>query len=167
MPVVSVDPNHYEHFELKSAPPDGFVTLRPLPFGIKLARRSKATRMMMRQQPVKSRQQAQNQESVFELESHDEWAVAFDFSYCIGEHNLEMAEGQPFDFSNEKNARMAVKQLDPKVGAEIERLITSLNEDEDEEMMEDFMRRHDTLLEEPDDSLNTGGNVAPIGTAQT
>lgn len=155
MPVVSINPQEYEKFELKTAPPDGFVMLRPLPYGMKLSRRSKATKMMMRSQPATSRKQAQQQESVFELESMDEWAVAHDFAYCIGEHNLETAPGQLVDFST--NPIMTLKLLDPKVGSEIEQLIDSLNNDEDEEAFEDFLKRQGMS------STNETDKLSPVG----
>lgn len=141
MPVVTVDPSDYERFELKTAPPDGYVMLRPLPYGMKLSRRSKATKMMMRQSGTTAKGQAQG-EQVFEVESMDEWAVAFDFAYCIGEHNLQSRDGKVIDFS--QNTIMKIKMLSPKVGTEIERYIDQLNNDEDEESVEDFLRRSDT-----------------------
>jgi hypothetical protein len=163
MPVVTVDPESYERYELNSAPADesdptdeqGYVFLRPLPYGMKLSRRSKATKMMMRSQPATSRKQAQQQEQTFEIESMDEWAVAFDFAYCIGEHNLKAGDGKLIDFG--KNTHMKIKMLDPKVGTEIEMLIDNLNNAEDEESMEDFLKRRDTLsLAETDSSEKDG-----------
>lgn len=143
MPKVTVDPTEYQKKELKSAPPDGYVMLRALPYGQKLSRRSKATRMMMRSQapqPGKAGRGAQPADQVFELESMDEWAVAHDFAYCIGEHNLEDSAGQLLDFSN----ALTLKLLDPKVGSEIERLIDELNNEEGEESLEDFLARSTT-----------------------
>lgn len=140
MPKVTIDPGEYERFELKSAPPDGYVMLRPLPYGQKLSRRSKATKMMMRSQapqPGKGGRGAPQPDQVFELESMDEWAVAHDFAYCIGEHNLEDSNGNTLDFSN----ALTLKLLDPKVGSEIERLIDELNNEEGEETLEDFVAR--------------------------
>lgn len=163
MPIVTVDPEQYERFELKTAPADpndpndenGYVMLRPLPYGMKLSRRSKATRMMMRSQPAQSRKQAQSQEQVFEVESMDEWAVAFDFQYCIGEHNLKARDGKLIDFQT--NTHMKIKMLDPKVGTEIERLIDALNNDEDEESLEDFLRRSGTSSTDETSSSETAG----------
>lgn len=155
-PIVTVDPKEYERFELKTAPPDGYVYLRPLPYGMKLSRRSKATRMMMRSQPAQSRKQAQAQEQVFEVESMDEWAVAFDFQYCIGEHNLQNARGDLIDFSQKTN--LVIKLLDPKVGSEIERLIDTLNNDEDEETLEDFLKQQSTSSSEEETQSETDGN---------
>lgn len=150
MPIVTVNPEEYERFELKTAPPDGYVMLRPLPYGMKLSRRSKATKMMMRSQPTQPQDRRQKgapaQEQVFEVESMDEWAVAFDFAYCIGEHNLQSRDGSLIDFGKQTN--MKIKMLDPKVGTEIERLIDALNNDEDEESLEDFLKRQGTSSSE-------------------
>lgn len=154
-PIVTVDPAEYERFELKTAPPDGYVMLRPLPYGMKLSRRSKATRMMMRQSGTTGKNQPQG-EQVFEVESMDEWAVAFDFAYCIGDHNLQNRDGTTIDFS--KNTVMKIKMLSPKVGSEIERAIDTLNNDEDEESVEDFLKRQDTSSLEEVPSLEPDGN---------
>lgn len=163
MPIVTVDPNEYQRFELKSAPADsndpndeqGYVMLRPLPYGMKLSRRSKATKMMMRSQPAQSRKQASQQESVFEVESMDEWAVAFDFQYCIGDHNLKARDNQLIDFA--KNTHMKIKMLDPRVGSEIEQLIDTLNNAEDEESIEDFLKRRDTSFGDEMNSSDSDG----------
>lgn len=156
MPIVTVDPNEYERFELKSAPPDGYVMLRPLPYGMKLERRSKSMKTMMRSQPVKSRKQAMEQDNVLELDSQDEWAVAFDFSYCIGEHNLQNADGTLVDFASK--GALWRKSLNPRVGSEIERLIDDLNNDEDDETLEDFLKRSATSSGDEQNLSTVGGN---------
>ena len=139
MPKVTVDPESYDRFDLASAPPDGYVMLRPLPYGIKLARRSKATKMMMRSKGGNTPKQAQDQDQIFELGTEDEWAAAHDFQYCIGEHNLQNADGTLIDF--QRNTQMAIKMLDPRVGSEIERLIDKINNEEGDESLEDFLKR--------------------------
>jgi hypothetical protein len=127
--------------------------LRPLPYGMKLSRRSKATKMMMRSKPVQNRKQAQEQDQVFELESHDEWAMAHDFAYCIGTHNLQNPDGSLIDFTRP----MSLKMLDPRVGSEIETLIDKLNNDDDEEAFEDFLLRSNTPSTAEVDSSKTDG----------
>lgn len=164
MPVVTVDPDAYERFELSTAPADpdnpndeaGYVYLRPLPYGMKLSRRSNATKMSMRAQPAQNRKQAQSQEQVFEVATMDEWAVAFDFAYCIGEHNLTDAKGNKIDF--QQHTHMKIKMLNPKVGTEIETLIDNLNNGEDEESFEDFLRRQNTSSSEETNSSSQDGN---------
>lgn len=163
MPKVTVDPAKYERFELKSAPADpndpndedGFVMLRPLPYGLKLARRSKATRMMMRSQAAPNSKLQKDQDQVFELESHDEVAAHFDFAYCVGDHNLTDNNGQKLNFTSP----MTLKSLDPKVGSEIEKLIDDMNNSEDEESLEDFLARSTSSLEDDTSMLEPDGNV--------
>jgi hypothetical protein len=155
MPVVTINPEQYERFDLVTAPPDGFVMLRPLPYGMKLARRSKAVRTMMRSKPVQSRKEALEQDQVFELATEDEWAAAHDFAYCIGDHNLESAPGQLIDF--QRNTAFAIKMLNPRVGTEIEQLIDKLNNNEDEESLEDFLKRQNTLSPDGPTELSMAG----------
>jgi len=161
MPVVTIDPAASERFELKSAPADpndpndesGFIVLRPLPYGMKLTRRDKATKMMMRSNPAQAKKA--QAESTVELESQTEWAVAFDFANCIIDHNLTDQNQRKLDFSRP----LDLKLLNPKVGSEIERLINSLNEDEDELMLEDFtMRSNTSLTDEGKNSTASDGS---------
>src|SRR6266404_5962383 len=153
MPVVTVDETEYTRHDLSTAPPDGFVMLRPLPYGMKLSRRSKATKMMMRSKPVANRQQAQTQDQVIELESHDEWAVQYDFAYCIGEHNLQNPDQTLVDFTKP----MAIKMLDPRVGTEIEMLIDKINNTEDEESLADFLQLANQSSGDLTNELNMDG----------
>jgi hypothetical protein len=56
MPVVTINPDHYDRAELKSAPKDptiegdedGYIMLRPLPYGEKQKIRDRSTKMFMR-----------------------------------------------------------------------------------------------------------------------
>jgi hypothetical protein len=159
MPVVTVDPSKYERYELKSAPADpndandvnGFVMLRPLPYGLKLTRRDKATKMQMRAKSD-GRGRATNQEQIIELDTLNEWATAFDFSYCIGDHNLKDSNGQLLNFADPKTVAMTLKSLNPKVGSEIEKYIGDLNEDEDEQAQEDFTTLAQDSSQAPSDT---------------
>lgn len=166
MPVVTVDPSDFVRRDLKSAP-DGFVMLRPLPYGMKLTRRDKATRMMMKAEAPKGGRGAA-EKSTIELETYSEWATLFDFAYCIGEHNLENSDGSLLDFTKP----LTLKFLNPKVGSELEKYINELNEDEDEESMEDFHQRLATSLEEPQiqfdsDSPEPPNEVTHVSLQQT
>jgi len=141
MPVVTIDPAAVERFELKTAPADpndptdenGWVQLRALPYGMKLTRRDKATKMSMRTERQEGKRPTEG-DVVTELQNYSEWLAQYDFAYCIVDHNLTDQNKQKLNFSN----AMSLKLLDPKVGSEIERLINSLNEEEDELMLEDF-----------------------------
>ncbi len=172
MPIVTIDPNASERFELKTAPADpndpndenGFVVLRPLPYGMKLTRRDKATRMMMRSQPTqKGKKAGGNEDATIELESYNEWAVAFDFSNCILDHNLTDQNKRKLDFSRP----MSIKLLNPKVGSEIEKLINDLNEDEDELMLDDFPQQSPSLSTDDLSLLSENGSDTSETTKET
>lgn len=154
MPVVTVDPNNSEKFPLKTAPKDpndpndedGWVQLRPLPYGKKLQRRDGMSKMSMKAQSKKG------DDGAIELQSFNDWAVGFDFAYCIVDHNLTDSNKVKLDFTKPMSRNL----LDPKVGSEIEKLINSLNEDEDEESLEDFLSRSNTSsMTESTDSSST------------
>lgn len=142
MPVGTIDPNKYERFELKTLKADpsvagdenGYVMLRPLPFGLKLERRDKATKMSMEAATGKGRSEDTQK---FELETLSKWSRAYDFKHCIGDHNITDVNGVKLDFGNP----MTLQLLDPKLGSELESLIDALNEDESEESLEDFIER--------------------------
>lgn len=140
MPVATVSTEPERH-ELKSLPGEGdaqgFVLVRPLPYGMVLDRRDKGTRMSMEQETQRGRKRSRRQNepetTKIELETLSSWINQHDFAYCIVDHNLQDKNGAKLDFANP----MTIKALDPKVGAEIERILSDLNEiEEDEE--EDF-----------------------------
>lgn len=136
---VTIDTNKWQRFDLKSAP-GGFVMLRPLPYSMVIERRDKGLKMRMIQQRQLRNQPQQQQEQVIDLESMGEWTTKFDFGYCIGDHNLADTNGTKLDFST-KQLMMTLKSLDPRVGGEIGRLIDTLNEGEDDEVLDDFLRQ--------------------------
>jgi len=145
MPVATVS-TEAKRYDLKSLPPldgeeGGFIMARPLPYGMVLERRDKGTRMSMEQEVQRGRGKnrkpgAEPEFQKIELETLSGWMAKHDFAYCILEHNLTDIRGTKLDFSNP----MAVSALDPKVGIEIDRILSELNEiDEDTEAgMEDF-----------------------------
>lgn len=161
MPVVTIDPNARERFELRTAPAAdendeaGWVELRALPYGMKLTRRDKATKMMMQTQSTQSKKSEVKSE--IELLSQTEWAVQFDFANCIIDHNLTDSGGRKLDFSRP----MDLKLLNPKVGSEIEKHINSLNEDEDELQVEDFLKPSSTLSTDAENELPDNGLNPP------
>lgn len=126
MPVATIDPTHFERETLESAPPDGFVMVRPLPYGLKLQRRQKATRMFMEANPNRGKQ-AEDEAQRFELETLNEWATLFDFKYCIGEHNLTDVNGNALDLGSP----LTLRSLNPRIGDELEAICRRYNGDED------------------------------------
>lgn len=155
MPVAAIDPNEYIRVDLKTCPPDGFVMLRPLPYGEKIKRRDKTSKMLMKTSQKsgsgRGRMNLQNLDAVMEFESAQEWAMQFDFAYCIGEHNLQNKDGSPMDFSKP----LGWKLLDPRIGDEIAEAIFAMNELEDEEDLEDFPRLSSTSLEARENGSGT------------
>jgi hypothetical protein len=153
MPNATIKHDEYEKYDLKTLP-GAYVMLRPLPFGQKLARRDRATQMSMEQKVERGRRGRKVAESdvqTIKLETLSEWSTLFDFSHCIGEHNLEDANGNKLDMGN----AMTLQILDPKVGSEIEALISNLNDDEDEESLEDFIERSTSSSENETTKLAT------------
>lgn len=150
MPVATINPEEYERFDLKSAPPDGYVMLRPLPYGMKLTRRDNASKMMMKAEAPKGGRGAVQQQTI-ELETLSEWATQYDFAYCVGEHNLTKTDGTNIDFTNP----LEFKMLNPRIGSEIERYINDLNEEEGEETLEDFLMRSSTSSEDGETPSST------------
>lgn len=149
MPVVTINPDKYERFELKTArkdptiegDEDGYVMLRPLPYGEKGKIRDKSTKMFMRTATQKRERgkmrTTREEDAVMEFETATELQNHLQFAYCIGEHNLLDHAHNLIDFTNP----MSLKLLDPKVGSELEILIDDLNLGEDEETFEDFQKR--------------------------
>jgi hypothetical protein len=144
--TVTTEP---ERFELKTLPAEddlegGYIVARPLPYGMVLDRRDKGTKMGMelevqqgsrRNNRRKSINQNEPETQKIELTTLSAWMANHDFAYCIVDHNLATKDGQKLDFHNP----LHVQALDPKVGIEIDRILSELNEpEEDEETLEDF-----------------------------
>lgn len=148
MPIATINPNHFEKFELTTAPPDpnipgdenGFVMLRPLPYGLILERQDKTMRMRMKTnagRPQDRKRKGEDNSPDIDMQTLHAAGQMFDFAYCIGGHNLTDGSGELLDFTN----AMVFKILDPKIAQEIESLIDDLNNPEGTESAEDFIRR--------------------------
>jgi len=151
MPRATISTDFGERIPLETLE-GGFVRLRPLPYGMKLERRDKASKMYMEWSNRDSRSSKQNvkMEDVDKLSIDflNKWAAAYDFAYCIGEHNLEDDNGHPLDFSNP----LTIDALDPRVGSELERLIGKINGEDDD--LEGFTGSRSSSSEET--TLHTG-----------
>lgn len=144
MPVGTIDTSKYTRYDLKTLPPTdsedgGYIMARPLPYGMKLSRRDKATRMSM-EQAVGRPGQKNAQVSKIEIDTLSELSAQHDFAYCIGDHNITDENGNKLDFSNP----MVLKSLDPRLGSEIERILADINGDDDELYAEDFTNQSTT-----------------------
>jgi len=111
--------------ELESAPPDGYVMLKQLPYFDLLERRDKVTRLSMESSG------ADDGDGKLIMETMQQWARAFDFRNCIVDHNLSI-NGAKIDFTKSESLR----SISPAVGKEIEALIDELNGEADQN--EDF-----------------------------
>jgi len=140
--TVTTEP---QRFDLKSLPAKdgeegGFIVARPLPYGMVLERRDRGTEMGMELEVQRGRRkkrsihQDEPETQKIELKTLSGWMANHDFAYCIVDHNLTDKNGAKLDFTN----ALAVKMLDPKVGIEIDRILTELNEPEETEDDEDF-----------------------------
>ena len=131
-----------------SAGEEGFIVVRPLPYGMVLERRDKGTEMGMELEVQrgskrnKSIRQNESETQKIELKTLSAWMANHDFAYCIVDHNLTDKNGAKLDFTNP----LAVKNLDPKVGIEIDRILTDLNEPEESEDDEDFTQSPSSSL---------------------
>ena len=120
MPRATVDLETTEHKDLKTLP-DGFVVLRRMSFGQILERR------MFTKLEVESGGKGKDLRG--ELAMANRRVTEFEFKACIVEHNLEDVDGRALNLSTLPD----FNKLDPRVGQEIEALITDMNNFEEDE----------------------------------
>ncbi len=118
MPRATTSSDTVRH-PLKSAPPDGYVELRPMSYGDFLKRRDMGMKMGMTDV-------RKGQEKI-DLDIIQETVTRFEFKTTIVSHNLEDAKGRTLNLSEPSDFTM----LDPKVGQEISDLITAMIQWED------------------------------------
>lgn len=122
MPRATVNVEGKERFDLKSCP-GGFVVLRRMTFGESLARRE------MIKLAISSSKGSKDFQGEMAMASKQ--TTVFEFAHCIVEHNLEDEAGEILNF----RTPVVFDSLDPRVGQEIEKLISDMNnfaEDDDE-----------------------------------
>ena len=111
--TVSVEP---DRFDLKSAPPDGFVVLRRMPYGKWLHRQELALRLKF--------EGKQGKEMAGEMAMANKSVTVFEFAECVVDHNLTDEADQPLDLTKSST----LDRLDPQIGNEIGDLIGKLHE---------------------------------------
>ena len=121
MPVVAANLDETEKFDLETAKPDGYVVLRRFTYGEIIKRRS-LTKMSMNIGQGKNKDKNRDLQGEMALASTD--INAYDFANAIVSHNLERAVGVPYNFKNP----VELQYLDPRVGEEIETLISKMND---------------------------------------
>lgn len=137
MPRATINRDELIHFDLKSCP-GGYVKLRRLSFHEMTQRQDLAGKMIYEQRQqlnrAQRRQAAQGGEDQLVrsmLEMANVAVMEFEFKNCVADHNLEDENGVTLDFSNS----LALKNLDPKIGAEIGRRIDELNQEDEDEVV--------------------------------
>jgi len=113
-----------ENFKLKSAPPDGYVTIRRMTWGEKLKRQSMMTKYRMEMaKTTKDKDMALDVDIMQEKVSH------WEFANLIVEHNLTHEKETALNFRNIAD----IDRLGPIVGEEIQKYIDEMNSFEEEE----------------------------------
>lgn len=146
MPVATRKIETVRH-ELKSCE-GGFIEIRQLSYDEMLERRDGATQILM-ERGVKNG----NTPPQMAIKIANKWSNRFTFPRCIVDHNLDDEGGHRLDFTKPD---AVFKTLDPKVGAEIERLIDELNQEADDE---DFTPVPDSSLQEETGTQGNGSET--------
>ena len=115
MPRATADIQSTVRKDLKTLP-EGFVVLRRMSYGLQLERREMLKMTM-------GADKEDGGEFVGELALASTKITQFEFAYCIVDHNLEDENGRKLQFSNSQDFR----SLDPRIGQEIEKLISDMN----------------------------------------
>lgn len=149
MPVATAN-TEPESFPLKSAPPDGFVKLKPLPFGQILTRRDNASKLSMRTSSRKGRRGSREMDEM-NIDTMQLETRFYEFSNCIVDHNLTDKAGTKLDF----NKKETLSVLDPRIGSEIEDLIDKLNQEDDAEEVDEVKDSPSRSSSDARDQLKT------------
>lgn len=113
--------------DLKTCP-GGWVELRTLSYYEMMQRRDITARLYSEQ---KTGRNVKNEDTLRQvMEVMNVAIMEYEFKNCIVSHNLEDDNGVLLDFSSS----MALKSLDPKIGAEINKYIDELNQEDEEDL---------------------------------
>lgn len=119
MPRATVSQDS-ERFELKTLP-EGFVVIKRMTYGQSLQRRELVKLGFIIG--------AKSKDTTGEMALANKEVSYLEFSWCILDHNLEDDNGNKLNLAN----RYDVDKLDPRVGQEIDSLISALNNFEDDD----------------------------------
>jgi len=123
MPIATVSPDDEPiKKELKSCPPDGFVTLKRLSHGQKMHRRSLSGKLSMK--AAKGKRDVETTIDAFNTATE-----VYDFATCIVDHNLTDHQGRKLDFTNIQD----VQRLKGPIGEEISTYMDEINNFEADE----------------------------------
>jgi hypothetical protein len=115
MPVAVIT-EQSKTFELKTCPPDGFVTVRRMSYGQKLTRTEMTSKLRIATQ--KGTKEFQG-----EIDMMQRQVTLWEFANLIADHNLTDASGRKLNFSSPAD----VQSLMGQVGEEISTYIDELN----------------------------------------
>lgn len=113
--AISAEPKRYD---LKSAPPDGYVLIREMSYGERLVRNSKQGKMKVLKKST---------EFAGEVEMALRDLALWDMTNLVMDHNLEDADGMKLDLSSERD----LNKLPSRIGEEIGKYIDELNNFDD------------------------------------
>lgn len=122
MPKATVNVEETTRFELKSAPPDGFVVLRRMSYGQSVERR--AMLKMSIEAGGGNRKDFKGEMAFASVEIQQ-----YEFNHCIVDHNLEDETGRKLNLGSPVD----FVRLHPRIGQEIEKYINDMNNFEDSE----------------------------------
>lgn len=121
MPVGTVDVSSTKRFDLKTLD-EGFVVLRRMSYGQSVERRAM---MKLSFNTGGGKKDFQGEMAMASVDIQ-----RYEFAQCIVEHNITDANDTPLDLT--KSSDMI--RLDPRIGQEIEKYISELNNfDEDDD----------------------------------
>lgn len=120
MPKAVANVQETERHNLKTLE-GGYVELRRMTYGQVVQRRSL---MKMSVTSAKGRK-----DTIAEMAMASSEIAQFEFAHCIVDHNLEKEDGSKLNLSSPVDFAL----LDPRVGQEIEELISEMNNLEDDE----------------------------------
>lgn len=124
MPVAEAKTDT-KRYDLKSAPPDGYVVVRKFKYGERLKIRSLSARAHIAAQEFEGRKNGKDDSDAadvgmsFDMES----VAAFQFARAVVEHNLTLANGTAINFKSREH----FAALDDTIGGEIEGYIDEFN----------------------------------------
>lgn len=132
MPKAVIDTQETFRYDLRTLPSDngdmgGYVVLRRLTYHQMMQRRDIAAKIGWEETRARGRNNRSEETVKAMMEIMNVATMEYEFRHSIVEHNLEDAAGNLIDFTRPES----YANLDPKVGAEINKYIEDLNQEED------------------------------------
>jgi hypothetical protein len=112
MPVAVVVAEN-KRFDLKTAPPDGYVVIRQMSYGEKIQRTGMTGAMKLLKQTAHS-------DVIGELSMATENITLWDFANLVVEHNMQDQDGRNLDFKNAVDVRKLTSVVGDEIGTYID-----------------------------------------------